>query len=78
MSTIKTHIAQAIKIFGIMAIVAAFAAAAFPTRSFAAAPKLLFVIKLIISADARLAEMKVHAASSYAITTRLPSASSAA
>jgi hypothetical protein len=32
----KTRIAQAIKIFGIMAIVAAFAAAAFPTRSFAA------------------------------------------
>ncbi|MEO5951615.1 MAG: carboxypeptidase-like regulatory domain-containing protein [Chloroflexia bacterium] len=36
MTTIKTHIAQAIRIFGIMAIVAAFVAAAFPTRSFAA------------------------------------------
>lgn len=36
MKTIKTHIAQAIRIFGIMALVAAFAAAAFPTRSFAA------------------------------------------
>lgn len=35
MSTIKTHIAQVIKIFGIMAIVAAFAAAAFPSRTFA-------------------------------------------
>jgi ABC-type glycerol-3-phosphate transport system substrate-binding protein len=33
----KTRIAQAIRIFGIMALVAAFAAAAFPTRSFAAA-----------------------------------------
>ena len=32
----KTRIAQAIKIFGIMAMVASFAAAAFPTRSFAA------------------------------------------
>lgn len=38
MSTMKSHIAQAIKIFGIMTIVAAFAAAAFPTRSFAAEP----------------------------------------
>jgi Carboxypeptidase regulatory-like domain len=33
----KTRIAQAIRIFGIMALVAAFAAAAFPARSFAAA-----------------------------------------
>jgi ABC-type glycerol-3-phosphate transport system substrate-binding protein len=33
----KTRIAQVIKIFGIMALVAAFAAAAFPARSFAAA-----------------------------------------
>lgn len=36
MSTIKTHIAQAIKIVGIMALIAAFAATAFPTRGFAA------------------------------------------
>ena len=32
----KTRISQVIRIFGIMAMVAAFAAAAFPTRSFAA------------------------------------------
>lgn len=36
MSTIKNRIAQAIRIFGIFAIVAAFAASAFPTQSYAA------------------------------------------
>ena len=48
MSIVKNNIAQAIKIFGIMAIVAALAAAAFPTRSFASAED-TNVGKLIVS-----------------------------
>ncbi len=62
----KTRLAQVFKIFGIMAMVAAFAAAAFPTRSFAAASDPL-VGKLIVNvyerSDSQLTEQPLTGAS---------------